>query len=86
MSEGAVDPRVQAALLRAEELEGSPPEEHVAVYEDVHNTLQQVLAEAGGPQADELNQWDETPGVPVPPPADAAQEADVRPAGGDAAT
>ncbi|HEX6921401.1 MAG TPA: hypothetical protein VF314_14350 [Actinomycetes bacterium] len=42
------DPRVDAALGRLDELEGSPPPEHVAVYEDVHRTLQEVLAEASG--------------------------------------
>ena len=42
------DPRVDAALGRLDELDGSPPPEHVAVYEDVHRTLQEVLAEASG--------------------------------------
>lgn len=49
MSEGGVDPRVQAALQRAEDLADASPEEHVVIYEEVHDTLQQVLADAGGP-------------------------------------
>ena len=43
----AADPRIAAALGRAEELADSAPEEHVAIYEDVHETLQQVLTDAG---------------------------------------
>lgn len=46
-NETAVDPRVAAALSRADELASTSPEEHVAIYEEVHETLQQVLAEAG---------------------------------------
>ena len=42
-----VDARVAAALSRADELASTSPEEHVAIYEDVHETLQQVLAQAG---------------------------------------
>jgi len=44
----AGDPRVDAALRRAAELTNLPPAEHVAVYEDVHRTLQEVLADAAG--------------------------------------
>lgn len=49
MTQGPGDRRVDAALRRADELAETGPEEHVPIYEDVHNTLQQVLAEAGGP-------------------------------------
>jgi hypothetical protein len=41
------DPRVQAALQRLGELADTAPPEHVEIYEDVHRTLQEVLAEAG---------------------------------------
>lgn len=44
---GNVDPRIAAALTRADELGSANAQEHVAIYEDVHETLQQVLAEAG---------------------------------------
>ncbi len=46
------DPRVVAALERLDALADRPPPEHVEVYEDVHSTLQDVLAEATG-RADE---------------------------------
>jgi hypothetical protein len=48
----SVDPRVAAALSRADDLASADVHEHVAIYEEVHETLQQVLAEAGeGPEA-----------------------------------
>ena len=40
------DPRVAAAVRRLEELGGSPPEEHVEVYEQVHQVLQETLGDA----------------------------------------
>jgi hypothetical protein len=40
------DPRVADALRRLEELADRPTSEHVEVYEDVHRTLQDVLADA----------------------------------------
>ena len=40
------DPRVAAAVQRLEELGDSPPEEHVEVYEQVHQVLQETLSDA----------------------------------------
>ncbi len=49
------DPRVDAAMQRAAELAGTSPTEHVEIYEDVHRSLQEVLADASGqPAATEL--------------------------------
>jgi hypothetical protein len=42
------DPRVDAAMRRAAELVGTSPTEHVEIYEDVHRSLQEVLADASG--------------------------------------
>ena len=42
------DPRVDAALRRASELAATSPAEHVEIYEDVHRSLQEVLADASG--------------------------------------
>jgi hypothetical protein len=42
------DPRVDAALRRAGELADTSPTEHVEIYEDVHRSLQEVLADASG--------------------------------------
>ena len=42
------DPRVDAALRRAGELAATSPAEHVEIYEDVHRSLQEVLADASG--------------------------------------
>ena len=42
------DPRVDAAMQRAAELAGTSPTEHVEIYEDVHRSLQEVLADASG--------------------------------------
>jgi hypothetical protein len=42
------DPRVDAALRRAGELAATSPTEHVEIYEDVHRSLQEVLADASG--------------------------------------
>ena len=42
------DPRVARAVGRLDELEDLPPVEHVEVYESVHRSLQESLAEASG--------------------------------------
>ena len=42
----AADPRVDAALRRSADLAATPPADHVEIYEDVHRTLQEVLADA----------------------------------------
>jgi hypothetical protein len=44
------DPRVDAAMQRTAELAGTSPTEHVEIYEDVHRSLQEVLADASGQQ------------------------------------
>jgi hypothetical protein len=44
----SADPRVDAAMRRAAELAGTSPTEHVEIYEDVHRSLQEVLADASG--------------------------------------
>jgi hypothetical protein len=46
------DPRVRDAVRRLNELADLPPAEHVEVYEAVHSSLQESLAEASR-QADE---------------------------------
>jgi hypothetical protein len=46
------DPRVRDAVRRLDELSDLPPAEHVEVYEAVHSSLQESLAEASR-QADE---------------------------------
>jgi hypothetical protein len=54
------DLRVDAAMQRVAELAGTSPTEHVEIYEDVHRSLQEVLADASGqPPATE------TPGEPA---------------------
>ena len=42
----SADPRVDAALRRSADLAATPPADHVEIYEDVHRTLQEVLADA----------------------------------------
>ena len=42
----SADPRVDAALRRSADLAATPPVDHVEIYEDVHRTLQEVLADA----------------------------------------
>ncbi len=44
----SADPRVGAALQRAADLAETSPAEHVDIYEDVHRSLQEVLADASG--------------------------------------
>ena len=46
VSDAPGDPRVAAAVARLEELGDSPPEEHVEVYEQVHQVLQETLSDA----------------------------------------
>jgi hypothetical protein len=41
------DPRVDAAVARLGELGGRPVPEHVEIFEDVHQRLQELLASAG---------------------------------------
>lgn len=41
------DPRVDAAVARLGELGGRPVAEHVEIFEDVHQRLQELLAAAG---------------------------------------
>jgi hypothetical protein len=40
------DPRVREAVRRLEELADLPPADHIEVYEAVHSSLQESLAEA----------------------------------------
>ncbi|WP_242911198.1 hypothetical protein [Actinomadura terrae] len=40
------DPRVDAALARLGDLPGRPVPEHVEIFEDVHQRLQELLADA----------------------------------------
>jgi len=46
------DPRVAAAVQRLEELGDSPPEQHVEVYEQVHQVLQETLSDAQQDRSD----------------------------------
>jgi hypothetical protein len=39
------DERVDAAVTRLRDTADSPPEDHVAIYEDVHRRLQDTLAD-----------------------------------------
>jgi hypothetical protein len=54
------DPRVRDAVRRLDTLSDLPPAEHVEVYESVHSSLQESLAEAS-------RQADETPADGNPP-------------------
>jgi hypothetical protein len=51
--EPPADPRLAHVLTRLDELEGTEPADHVAVYEDVHRTLQEVLADAADGPSDQ---------------------------------
>jgi hypothetical protein len=67
------DARVDAALERFAELGGTPVAHHVAVFEDVHQRLQELLASADQP---------EEAGPPVPrPPAPGLGPPPGRPGG-----
>jgi hypothetical protein len=56
----AADPRVRDAVRRLDELSDLPPADHVEVYEAVHSSLQESLAEAS-------RQADESPSDGSPP-------------------
>jgi hypothetical protein len=47
------DPQVRAAVRRLDDVADLPPADHVEVYESVHSSLQESLAQASR-QADEL--------------------------------
>ncbi|MGH3243065.1 MAG: hypothetical protein ACRDNL_21990 [Spirillospora sp.] len=64
------DPRVDAAVARLGELGSRPVPEHVEVYEDVHQRLQELLASAD---------QDEPRPPQVPQPARPAFPAALRP-------
>ena len=51
-SDAPGDPRVAAALQRLEELGDSPPEEHVELYEQLHQVLQETLGDAQQDRSD----------------------------------
>ncbi|MBO2462428.1 hypothetical protein [Actinomadura violacea] len=61
------DPRVDEVLARLGELPGRPVAEHVEIFADVHQRLQDLLAGAEGPSAEA--------GPPVPPPRPAFPDA-----------
>jgi hypothetical protein len=42
------DERVDAAMARLGELEGAPPAEHPAIFQDVHRRLQDALTGIDG--------------------------------------
>jgi hypothetical protein len=46
------DPRVAAAVQRLEQLGDSPPDQHVEVYEQVHQVLQETLSDAQQDRSD----------------------------------
>ncbi|MFI0479802.1 hypothetical protein [Actinomadura sp. 9N215] len=91
------DPRVDAAVARLGELGARPVPEHVEIFEDVHQRLQELLAAADqddpqpphvphAPQAPHAPQVPEPPRVPRPAePAQPGQQAGAsRPAFPDA--
>lgn len=45
---GTGDPRVDDALIRLQEVEQTPVDEHVAIYDDVHRRLQDALVDLDG--------------------------------------
>jgi hypothetical protein len=49
---GTGEPRVDQAIARLDGLAGLPPDEHVAVFEDIHGKLRQVLSELDSGPAD----------------------------------
>jgi hypothetical protein len=57
------DAEVAAAVRRLDELAGRPPEEHVAIYEHVHQSLHQALSDlpVDGEGADQAAADDEAP-------------------------
>ena len=44
-ADGTGDARVDEAIAALDGLPGRPPDEHVAVFEDIHGKLRQVLSE-----------------------------------------
>jgi hypothetical protein len=58
------DQQVDPALARLPELDRLPTAEHVAVYEDVHRSLQEALGAAGGGAG---GSGGPRPAVPGPP-------------------
>jgi hypothetical protein len=68
------DPRVDAALRRAGELAATSPGEHVEIYEDVHRSLQEVLADAAG-QSGQSGEPDAS--ASTEPPAESAESGDA---------
>ncbi|MFG2089875.1 MULTISPECIES: hypothetical protein [unclassified Spirillospora] len=63
------DPRVDAAVARLAELGARPVSEHVEIYEDVHQRLQELLASAdqdGQEGQNGQDGQDERPGQPRP--------------------
>jgi hypothetical protein len=42
------EPRVDAALVRLQDVTNAPVDEHVAIYDDVHRRLQDALADLDG--------------------------------------
>jgi hypothetical protein len=52
---GSADSRVDEALQRGADLATTPPAEHVEIYEDVHQVLQAVLADAAASETPSLN-------------------------------
>ena len=47
------DDRVDAAMAELGRLPGAPPEEHVAVLEEVHGQLRDILGELGESEPDQ---------------------------------
>lgn len=72
------DPRVDTALARLAELGGAPVAEHVEIFEDVHQRLQELLASA---DQDEPARPGRFPDAlrPAPAPAPPAPPAAPRP-------
>jgi hypothetical protein len=51
-TEGTGEERVDQAVAGLDQLAGLPPDEHVAVFEDTHARLRQVLSELDSGPAD----------------------------------
>jgi propanediol dehydratase small subunit len=47
--DGAGNPRIAEAVARLRELGDSPPEQHIEVYEELHQVLQETLSDAQQP-------------------------------------
>ena len=46
---GVGNPRIAEAVARLRELGDSPPEQHIEVYEELHQVLQETLSDAEQP-------------------------------------